>query len=125
VRTPNGVFSRGIEDPWVALNASKLRAAWIALEMWIEQMQPAGGLQPSNSWLAIAATDVPGLGDVTWGDLGDGQRCALFEDPARTASETKVPAPAGVRLLRPALPHETSCAAVAEWQALVTSTPRH
>lgn len=100
------------------------RRTWAELAYWAVGTRSRvvdGDLRTSDRWVVIASSDVSSLGDVAWEPYGDGLHCAVFTDPdltLTTENETTWSLPADVRSLRPALPHETDCTAVAAWDAL-------
>jgi hypothetical protein len=84
-----------------------------------------GAATATTHWVALATGpvaphNVPG---AVWSLAGPDSWCALLDDPSLRTQPGDAfgvwTRPAGVDLLRPALPHETSCAAVMAWRSLV------
>lgn len=124
-RLGSGPVNQGVVSMDVnAADSTEPRRTWAELAYWAVGTRSRvvdGDLRTSDRWVAIAASDVSSLGDVAWEPYGDGQYCAVFTDPdltLTTENETNWSLPADVTSLRPALPHETDCAAVAAWDAL-------
>lgn len=124
-RLGSGPVTQGVVSMDVDVaESTEPRRTWAELAYWAVGTRSRvvdGDLRTSDRWVAIASSDVSSLGDVAWEPYGDGLHCAVFTDPdltLTTENETTWSLPADVTSLRPALPHETDCTAVAVWDAL-------